>query len=331
MLDYLFLPMVITLIGAVYLQSMLPEIPEAVWIVAILALTTSVNWIGLKLADKTNIVLLLVQLLILTAFTVLCIHYMNGNQQPFWRLDAFLAHENAFALLTAGAAIACYSFLGFDAITTLAEETVDAKNSMPKAILGTTLIGGLIFIVVSAAIQFSHPASEFANPDAAASEIAKNIGGDIFVTLFVLGLVIGQLASAVSAQASGSRLIYAMAKRNALPAALARINSHQVPGIAVLVMAIIGLAAMFLDITTSTSFINFGAFIGFMLVNISVIKYFWGRGKPIRQALIPALGALATLMLFVQLDSMAFILGFSWLAIGLFRYLTAGRHIPPVE
>ena len=62
MLDYLFLPMVITLIGAVYLQSMLPEIPEAVWIVAILALTTSVNWIGLKLADKTNIVLLLVQI-----------------------------------------------------------------------------------------------------------------------------------------------------------------------------------------------------------------------------------------------------------------------------
>lgn len=321
LLDYLFLPMVITLIGAVYLQSLIPDVPQAVWIVAILALTTSVNWIGLKLADRTNLVLLFIQLLVLAAFALLCLHYLNGNNQPFWSVQAFVTNENAFSLLTAGAAIACYSFLGFDAITTLAEETIDAPRTMPKAILGTTLIGGLIFIIVSAAIQFSHPNTEFANADAAASEIAKNIGGDLFVTLFVLGLVIGQLASAVSAQASGSRLIYAMAKKQALPKILAHLNVHRVPGLAVLLTAIIGLAALFLDITTSTSFINFGAFIGFILVNLSVLKYFWGQGRFIRRSLIPALGAIATLTLFVQLDKMAFMLGLAWLGLGLVRYM----------
>lgn len=324
LLDYLFLPMVITLIGAVYLQSLMPDIPQAVWIVLMLALTTTVNWIGLKLADKANIVLLLVQVLILAAFTALCLHYLSGNSQPFWHIDAFFAQDNAWALLTAGAAIACYSFLGFDAITTLAEETVDAERNMPKAILLTTLIGGLIFIAVSAAIQLSHPAAQFDNPDAAATEIARNIGGDLFVTLFVIGLVVGQTASAISAQASGSRLIYAMAKKQALPAALARINRHHVPGIAVLVMAAIGLLALFLDITTSTSFINFGAFIGFMLVNISVIKYFWHQGAWLRHKLIPLLGFAATLTLFVQLDKMAFILGSIWLLLGITRFFFFG-------
>lgn len=251
---------------------------------------------------------------------VLCIHYISGKPGPFWSLQAFFSQKNAPSLVAAGATIACYSFLGFDAITTLSEETVDAKRDIPRAILYTTLIGGLIFIAVSGALQFSHPGTHFSNPDAAASEIAKNIGGNLFVTLFVIGLVIGQLASAVSAQASGSRLIYTMARKGALPPVLTRLNRHHVPGYAVLIMAFIGLAALFLDITTSTSFINFGAFLGFMLVNLSVVKYFRNSGRIISHRVIPILGLVATLILFCLLDKMAFAFGMTWLLIGAVRY-----------
>ena len=182
LLDYLFLPMAIWLIGAAYLHSAFPAVPQALWVLAFIGVTTGINVIGLRLAKNVNSVLMLVQFLVLAAFVLLAVHYVLGDaSKPLWSLEPFFKEGVQLPLIMSGAAIACYSFLGFDAVSTLTEETHEPRKNIPRAILLITLIGGFIFIAASYFVQLAHPSTEFQNADSAAYEIARNIGGDLFV------------------------------------------------------------------------------------------------------------------------------------------------------
>ncbi|MEN5313811.1 APC family permease [Pseudomonas koreensis] len=341
LLDYLFLPMAIWLIGAAYLASAFPSIPQWIWVLAFIGITSAINVIGLKLANGINALLMLVQFLVLIAFVALCVHYVGGDAStPLWSIKPFFNGDMQMPLIMSGAAIACYSFLGFDAVSTLTEETRDPRRTIPRAIMLITLIGGLIFVGVSYFVQIAHPSLQFASVDSAAYEIARNIGGDLFVSIFLIGLIVGQFASGLSAQASGSRLLFAMGRDGVLPKSFfgtlhARFGT---PVNSILLCAVVALLALKLDVTTSTSFINFGAFLAFSLVNLSVIFHYWigGEKKGLRELVLflvfPLIGLVADLWLMVSLDHLAVYLGLSWLAIGVLylAVLTGGfRRQPP--
>jgi amino acid transporter len=341
LLDYLFLPMAIWLIGAAYLNSAFPAVPQWIWVLAFIGITSAINIIGLKLANGINALLMLVQFLVLIAFVALCVHYVGGDAStPLWSIKPFFNGDMQMPLIMSGAAIACYSFLGFDAVSTLTEETRDPRRTIPRAIMLITLIGGLIFVSVSYFVQIAHPSFQFDSVDSAAYEIARNIGGDLFVSIFLIGLIVGQFASGLSAQASGSRLLFAMGRDGVLPKSFfgtlhARFGT---PVNSILLCAVVALLALKLDVTTSTSFINFGAFLAFSLVNLSVIFHYWigGEKKGLRELvlflLFPFIGLVADLWLMVSLDHLAIYLGLSWLAIGVvyLAVLTGGfRRQPP--
>lgn len=341
LLDYLFLPMAIWLIGAAYLASAFPSIPQWIWVLAFIGITSVINIIGLKLANGINALLMLVQFLVLIAFVALCVHYIGGDAStPLWSIKPFFNGDMQMPLIMSGAAIACYSFLGFDAVSTLTEETRDPRRTIPRAIMLITLIGGLIFVGVSYFVQIAHPSFQFDSVDSAAYEIARNIGGDLFVSIFLIGLIVGQFASGLSAQASGSRLLFAMGRDGVLPKSFfgtlhARFGT---PVNSILLCAVVALLALKLDVTTSTSFINFGAFLAFSLVNLSVIFHYWigGEKKGLRELVLflvfPFIGLVADLWLMVSLDHLAVYLGLSWLAIGVvyLAVLTGGfRRQPP--
>jgi amino acid transporter len=341
LLDYLFLPMAIWLIGAAYLGSAFPSIPQPIWVLAFIVITSLINIVGLKLANTVNALLMIVQFLVLAAFVALCIHYIGGDPStPLWTLTPFFNGDMQMPLIMSGAAIACYSFLGFDAVSTLTEETKDPRRTIPKAIMLITLIGGLIFVGVSYFVQLAHPSFQFESVDSAAYEIARNIGGDVFVTLFLVGLIVGQFASGLSAQASGSRLLFAMGRDGVLPKSFFGSLSERygTPVNSILLCAVVALLALKLDVTTSTSFINFGAFLAFSLVNLSVIFHYWigGEKRGLREAVLflifPLIGLIADLWLMISLDKLAIMLGVSWLAIGCIylAWLTGGfRRQPP--
>lgn len=341
LLDYLFLPMAIWLIGAAYLASAFPSIPQWIWVLAFIGITSAINIIGLKLANGINALLMLVQFLVLIAFVALCVHYIGGDAStPLWSIKPFFNGDMQMPLIMSGAAIACYSFLGFDAVSTLTEETRDPRRTIPRAIMLITLIGGLIFVGVSYFVQIAHPSFQFDSVDSAAYEIARNIGVDLFVSIFLIGLIVGQFASGLSAQASGSRLLFAMGRDGVLPKSFfgtlhARFGT---PVNSILLCAVVALLALKLDVTTSTSFINFGAFLAFSLVNLSVIFHYWigGEKKGLRELvlflLFPFIGLVADLWLMVSLDHLAIYLGLSWLAVGVvyLAVLTGGfRRQPP--
>ena len=341
LLDYLFLPMAIWLIGAAYLHSAFPAVPQALWVLAFIGVTTGINVIGLRLAKNVNSVLMLVQFLVLAAFVLLAVHYVLGDaSKPLWSLEPFFKEGVQLPLIMSGAAIACYSFLGFDAVSTLTEETHEPRKNIPRAILLITLIGGFIFIAASYFVQLAHPSTEFQNADSAAYEIARNIGGDLFVSLFLIGLIVGQFTSGLSAQASASRLLFAMGRDGVLPRPFfGRISKRfETPVNSIVLCGVVALLALHMDVTTSTSFINFGAFLAFSLVNLSVIFHYYlkaerrGLREGVLFLLFPLIGLLADLWLMVSLDHLAIWLGATWLVLGVIylAVITGGfREQPP--
>jgi putrescine importer len=330
LLDYLFLPLVIWLIGAAYLKDQFPAVPGWVWIVAFIVITSALNVIGLKVADKANFVLMAFQLLVLALFVILTITHLVGHSDSLFSLKPFTG-DGGFVAIAAGSAVAAYSFLGFDAVSTLTEETHDAERNIPRAIVLVALIGGAIFIVVSYFVTLVAPGGTFDNADSLASDVAKTIGGSLFGAFFLAALIVAQFTSGLAAQAAVARLLYAMGRDGVLPNKFFGVvwSKFHTPVLNILLAGVIGLGAIFLSVTTSTSFINFGAFTAFTLVNLSVIAYFFrhrrDRLNPLRYVVIPLIGALIDVALLTQLDKDALILGLSWLGIGIIYLLVLTR------
>jgi putrescine importer len=335
LLDYFFLPMVIWLIGASFLQAQFPSVPFWIWVVGQIVVTTGINVLGVKLADIANYLLMAFTMIVLVLFVGLSLSHGGGSvTAPLWN------SASTIGAISAGAAIAAYSFLGFDAVTTLTEETHDPTRTIPRAILLTALTGGVIFVVVGWVTQIVHPGGTFTNESSAAFDIATEIGGNLFAALLVAGVVIGGIASGLAAQSSVSRLMYAMGRDNVLPRrAFGYLHPRfRTPVFNLVLSGVVGLLALKLSLSTSTSFINFGAFTAFTMVNVSVISYFLRRRKAgqrlsaVGYVLVPVLGAAVNLWLLSNLDANAVRLGLGWLAIGVvyLAVLTRGfRQAPP--
>ncbi|MCG7338341.1 APC family permease [Staphylococcus sp. ACRSN] len=331
MLDYLFLPLVIWLIGAEYLTTAFPFMPNWSWIIIFIVVTTLINIIGINTTTSMNLLIMLFQLLVIIIFIGLCIwnvkHGMGEGSLVSHRILSF--DGNHITPVLAGASIACYSFLGFDAVTTLAEETKNPSKTIPKAIMLITIIGGLIFISVAYILSITVPNfGVIHNTESAAFEIAKIVGGNLLSAIFLSGLILAQFASGLSAQTSGARILYAMGRDGVLNKKIFGFveKKHHTPIFNLVFIGIIGIIGIFMTISTSTSFINFGAFISFALVNISVIAYYFVKLKQRKgmqllfYLIIPAIGFVLDISLFVSLDSHALILGTAWTCIG-FGYL----------
>ncbi len=172
--------------------------------------------------------------------------------------------------------------------------------------------------------QLVHPGGFFEDSSSAAFEIAGLIGGSLFGAVFLTGLVVAQFASGLAAQAGTSRLLYAMGRDGVLPR---KVFGHlhptrRTPVFGLVITGAAGLIALRLDMATSTSFINFGAFITFAFVNFSVIAHYVGERRAGRApgvvpyVLVPAIGAGVNLWLLSRLDAHARTLGLIRLGLG---------------
>ncbi|WP_026531534.1 APC family permease [Arthrobacter sp. H41] len=342
LLDYLFLPMVIWLIGGSYLNAQFPSVPIGLWILGFVLITTVLNVVGIKVAEKVNYMLMAFQLLVIIIFVALTVGKLvsTAGTGALVSSEPFFNDTSNMGTIAAGAAIAAYSFLGFDAVTTLTEETIDPKKTMPRAIMLIALIGGAIFVSVSYVTQLIRPGGTFEDSASLASDIALQIGGQLFAAIFLAGLVVAQFASGLAAQASASRLLYAMGRDAVLPRRIfGYLNAKfRTPVFNLVITGAVGMVAVFLDVATSTSFINFGAFTAFTLVNVAVIAHYlrqWKTGtrlNPVSYLVVPAIGASVDAFLLTQLDSTAITLGLIWLTLGVvvLGVITRGfRSAPP--
>ncbi len=344
LLDYLFLPMVNSLLAGIYLNALFPGVPHWAWVLAFTLLMTLINLFTVNIIANFSSILVAFQLVVMAIFTYLDIQGLmagEGYGQVF-TIQPFIGSNMDMGILLAGGTILCFSFLGFDAVTTLSEETPEPTKTIPRAILLVALIGGALFITQSYFIQAFFPdISRFVDPGAASPEIAMMVGGRLFQIFFLAGTLTGVLASGVTSHASVARLLYVMGRDNVFPKKFfGYVNPLRgTPSFNVLLVGAIALLAMFLDLATVVAFINFGALTAFTFVNLSVIAHYTVSKKMYKTfkgffayLLFPIVGASFVGVLWWNLETTSLTLGLTWLTIGFIYllYLTKMfRNKPP--
>ncbi|MBD8220211.1 APC family permease [Microbacterium sp. CFBP 13617] len=342
MIDYLLLPLINYVLMGIYLNAQLPGIPPWVFALAGVVLITGLNVVGITVVRNANLVLVGLQLVFAAVFVVCAVLHVAQNPgvsllQPLH--DAGLT----FPGLLAGAAMLALSFLGFDAISTLSEEARDPERTVPRAIILTTIIGGLIFTVIAYVSTLVIPrVADLENPDAAANQIMEVAAGRWLEVFFLIAYIAGCIAAALASQASVARILFAMGRDGVLPAFFARLSPrYQTPVGAALFVGVVSLAALVADLNTVASLISFGALAAFSLVNLSVIKHFLiderrrGGAAILRFGVLPALGFALTAWLWFSLSALALTVGLVWIGVGIvwLAVLTRGfrRRPPEVE
>ncbi|MFD5300763.1 APC family permease [Streptomyces mutabilis] len=338
LLDYLFLPMVAWLVQSVYLNAQFPAVPVWAWMLLNAGLTTLVNVIGISLADRVNKLLTGLAVFLVLLFVAYCLvhltdHAPRSYSAPLWNADSGLAG------ISAAAAVAAYSYLGFDAVTTLSEETRDARRTIPRAVVLVVAIGGLLFAAVAYIMQLVHPGGAFDDPDIIAYTMSVQVGGQTFADWTNMATIIGGFASGLAVQLSSSRLLYSMGRDGVLPRRIfGTLHPRtQTPVLSLLLTGAMCLTGLDIGLQTATSFINFGAFTAFTAVNVCVVVFYLRNretsGGVLGYVVVPALGACVTVYLITQLSADALTIGLVWLALGVgyLLCLTRGFRRPTPE
>lgn len=333
LLDYIFLPMLSYLLIGIYMSEYFPDVHAWVWIIGSIALVTFFNLIGIESITRVNCVLVAAQLIFIVVFVGLSIHNLGEQTEPVSLLAPF--HHEGFdsSLIIAGAAVLCLSFLGFDAVSTMAEETTNAKYRIPLAIMAVTLCGGLLFLIVSWCAQMVFPEwNIFNDPDSASLDVMRRVGGELMVTAFTAAYVAACFASAMVSQASVSRVLFAMGRDGALPKIFGHLlTKKRVPVAAIILVSALSLIALFITLDAVANMISFGALFAFSAVNLSVVKHYLvdqklrGSRNVLLYGVIPVLGFCTTLWLWTSLSGMSFTIGLCWMALGFLCLLCMTR------
>ncbi|ALP39647.1 MULTISPECIES: APC family permease [Aeromonas] len=328
LLDYMFMPMINILLAKIYLSALFPGIEPWVFIFALVTVMTFLNLRGINLVANFNGAIVLIQLAIITVFIGLMgwgIYHGEGaatlvSSRPFHVESAGMVP------LFTGATILCFSFLGFDGLSSLSEETPNAGKVIPKAIVLTALIGGVIFVVVSYCLQLYFPdLARFREPDAVLPEIALYVGGTLFQSIVLVCTTVAVLASGMAAHAGVSRILYVMGRDRMIPERVFGYihPKYHTPAINVLMVGALALSAVSFDLDTALALVNFGALVAFTFVNLSVIGQFWVREKRNKSLkdhllylLLPLLGAATIGALWINLEQSSLELGLIWAGIG---------------
>jgi putrescine importer len=330
-LDYFFIPTVICLITAKALEVLWPATSFHFWIFVVAAVATTINLLGIKVADRVNLTIMSAQLLAMGLLMFVCSRYLHGTSlapaaapgSSVFTLAPFHTSAANLPLAMAGAAIACYSFLGFDAVSTLSEETVDPTRNIPRATILAAGLAGLIFVGTVYLMSLAHPSLQFADVDNAGFAVLQTATGPVFSTAFTFVLIVSNLAAVVCAQAGCSRLLYAMARDTMLPKSFFGYLSprFRVPTLSIGLMGVVMLLGQWLDVDTATSCVNFGAFSAFLAVNACVVIDRVGGKRALNIGVIALavalVGAAASMWLLFSLSRTALTVGLIWLVVGL--------------
>ncbi|MDM1764294.1 MULTISPECIES: APC family permease [unclassified Acinetobacter] len=333
LLDYLLLPLINVLLAAIYLTALIPSVPYWAWVMVSAGLVTLVNCFRIKILANLSLVFVFAPIILMVVFVYLVIQGISSQQsyQHILTLTPLWHGQQDILPLIAGASVLCFSFLGFDAVTTLSNETKNPTKTIPRAVILTTLTGGAIFFTASWFIQLYFPSNiQFKNPDEALPEIVLYVGGALFQSIFLCGQIMNTVASGLASHASASRLLHIMGRDNIFPKKYfgSMHASLGTPFFSVLFVGLISLSAMFLDLAQVISLISFGALVAFTAVNFSVFVKFYIRDKQrdgfrnkFLNLFLPLLSVICILCLWINLDSSSLTFGCFWLAIGILLFV----------
>jgi amino acid transporter len=353
LLDYLLSPMVNIILAVIYLEALFPSVNHWVWVIVLTAFMTGVNLRGARFVANFNSLIVFVQLIVIAIFTYLVYSKLQAGfnadgpisadaRYQLWSLEPFWNELTSVGALITGATLLCFSFTGFDSLSSLAEETKDTEKTLPKAIFLTALIAGVIFIISTYFMQIyfpNNPGSYFENIAETQPEILMLVGGSLFQA-YVLGFaIITVMASGISAHAGVSRLMYVMGRDGVINKKIFGHISQKsfTPSYNILIVGVVALTAGFMDLDMVISLISFGALTAFTFVNLSVISRYAlrdGRTKNFKDivnfVLVPLLGFVSVFALWLEIEEDSLKYGLWWAMLGILYlgYKTKGFKQP---
>jgi amino acid transporter len=327
LLDYVLVPALLYIFSAVALRPLFPAVPDLVWLIAFAAFNAAVNLLGIRLTARVNLYVLGFQIATLAIFVaagLLALHRGQGagslTLSPVYDPAVF-----SLATIVGATSIAVLSFLGFDGISTLAEESLGGRESVAWATLAALLLVGALFILQTWIAADLAQGMRFSSPETAFYEITERAGGTRLRLLVIVANILATgIANALAAQAAVSRILYAMARDGKLPAVLARVHPrYRTPYVSTLLVAgiSVGVGLLFAKrIDDLTRIVNFGALSGFLLLHLAVINNFVIRGGSrawFPHLVSPLAGSTVIGYVLYEMDNAAKIMGLAWLAAGI--------------
>jgi len=295
---------------------------------AIVMLITWLLLLGVRESTRANNIMVAVKLIVLALFIVMGLtHIKSENYQPF--------APNGFKGIHQGAAIVFFAYIGFDAISTAAEETKNPQRNMPIGILGGLAICTVIYVIIGAVLTGMVPAHDLGK-SADPLAYALNATGLTNISKIVsLGAVFSMAAVLLVFQYGQPRIFYAMARDGLLPPWAARVGEKsRVPYVTTLLTGLVVAGwSLIGDANETYDLTNIGTLFAFALVCIGVIVLRHtdpDRPRPFRVPFVYVVGIVgAGLCVFVMrgLPPLAWERFGWWLLIGLVLYFVYGyRH-----
>jgi len=339
-LDYLLSPMVNIILAVIYLEALFPTVNHWVWVVVLTAFMTGINLRGARFVANFNSWIVLVQLIVIGTFTYLVYDKLQmginadgaitaETRYQLWSLEPFWNELTSVGALITGATLLCFSFTGFDSLSSLAEETKDTEKTLPKAIFLTALFAGVIFIISTYFMQIyfpNDPKSYFTNIAETQPEILLLVGGSLFQSYVLAFAIVTVMASGISAHAGVSRLMYVMGRDGVINKKIFGHISPKTftPSYNIIIVGLVALTAGFMDLDIVISLISFGALTAFTFVNLSVISRYAlrdGRTKNLKDiisfVIIPLLGFISIFAMWLEIEESALKFGLWWAMFGI--------------
>ncbi|WP_214411963.1 APC family permease [Sphaerisporangium fuscum] len=333
LLDYVLVPALLYLVASAAMASFVPAVPMWGWLVAFIVLNTVVNYLGIEMTARMNKIMLVAELAVLAVFLVVgVIALAQGKGHGDALSPLFDSSTFSWPLVFGAVSVAVLSFLGFDGISMLAEESREDTRKLGRSMVYALALAGVLFVVqtwVAALLAPDRPGL-LAKGDPAGTafyDTAEYAGGHwLSVLTAVATAVAWGFANSLVAQAATSRLLFAMARDRQLPKFLGKVHpKHKVPVNATFLVAGVSLAlGLYMSsrddgITLLSTLANFGAMTAFLALHVSVVVHYVIRRRSrdwLRHLVAPAIGFLILLYVVINASIAAQVLGFVWLAIG---------------
>lgn len=333
--DYLLVPTLLYVVAAQAMSGLVPGVPAVIWGILFVCINTFVNIRGIELTALVNRVAVVLEILCLAIFIIMGAIWIatdpmsNGfTIQPFYNPETFNMN-----LVMSAVSLGVLSFLGFDGIATLSEEAKDPKKGPQKAMVGSLLIVGFLFMGQTYIAGCLCPdGSVFADdPDNAFYLVAQIAGGKFLYVLCALATAIAWgIFNSLAAQTAISRILFAMSRDGMFPKVLAKVHpTYKTPYIAALFVGVLSIAlvvlfSVVLDINAISCLVNFGALTAFIILHFTVIWHFFYKNKSgniVKHLILPLIGIIILAYVWISFDSLTMTFGLSWIAVGALYYL----------
>jgi amino acid transporter len=322
--DYVMNPIICVIWASKAAMNFIPEIPFAVYAVFFAVLFTVMNLRGIESSARTNTIIATGLGVVILLFLGAAIRYL-WLQPPQglaeWTRPFYDPKTFSFSAVSTGASLAVLTYIGFDGISTLSEEVHNPRRNILLASVLVCLITGILASIQVYTAQLVWPGTSFPDQDTAFCYVAGKAGGQWLFFLINIALLIATIGSGSGAHLGAGRLLYGMGRDNAIPRKFfAAVNPKtRIPSNNIILIGVIVLAGAFLlTYPLGAQLLNFGALIAFMGVNASSFVHYFIKGdrKKFTYFIVPVLGFIVCLYLWLSLGIKAKIVGLCWLSAG---------------